>query len=346
MDVTRAANLLIEKIKKDYNEDIAVVCMMGSHIYQETHAKSDLDLYFIPKTDRGYALGFVFMIEGIGFDFWPISWERIERIARREEKITSIITEGKLLYVGSDEDLARFESIKALARNSLGFEERYHKAMDQIRNAKAACFDVSLAKSMTDVRRHTITVLGHLAEGIALWNDTTIKRGRGKIQKEIMNMAYVPDHFEKRYETVFLAEQPSDITNALFELVTATEHMILESDDARPSRPFAEIASGFYEEFVNMYHKIERAYETNDFQTALYVAKEAENELEWLFRDSKTVPPNLPDLVNAYDPSDLSRIFKASKKHQQALVSFIQDRAVSIRTFQDMDGLKDYLDTL
>ncbi len=346
MDVTQAANLLIEKIKKDYSEDIAVVCMMGSHIYHETHAKSDLDLYFIPKTERGYALGFVFIIEGIGFDFWPISWERIERIARREEKITSIITEGKLLYVSSDEDFARFESVKVRALGSLGFEERYQKAMAQIRAAKAACFDVSLAKSMTDARRHAITVLGHLAEGIALWNDATIKRGRGKILKEIMNMTHVPDHFEKRYEKVFLAEQPDDIRSALFELVTSTERIFHESEDTRPSLVFVEVASGFYEEFVNMYHKIERAYETDDFQTALIVAKEAENELAWLFRDSKTVPPKLPDLIDAYDPTDLSRIFKASKKHQQMLVSFLEDQGVAIRTFQDMDGLKDYLDTL
>ena len=108
MKTYKAAELLIEKIKKDYKDDIALVVMMGSNLYQETHKKSDLDLYFVPKTDRGYNLGFVFIIDDIGYDFWPISWERLTKIAHHDERISAIISEGKVLYYGDDKDLKHF----------------------------------------------------------------------------------------------------------------------------------------------------------------------------------------------------------------------------------------------
>ncbi|WLR54502.1 hypothetical protein LC048_19030 [Mesobacillus subterraneus] len=53
MEIIKAAEILIEKIKKDYRDDVACVVIMGSYIYGDSHSRSDLDLYFIPKTERG-----------------------------------------------------------------------------------------------------------------------------------------------------------------------------------------------------------------------------------------------------------------------------------------------------
>jgi len=44
MNVIRAAELLIDKVKTDYKDDIALVVIMGSNIYGETHSRSDLDI--------------------------------------------------------------------------------------------------------------------------------------------------------------------------------------------------------------------------------------------------------------------------------------------------------------
>ena len=39
---------------------------------------SDVDCYFIPKTERAYSFARTFMIEGVGYDIYPMSWERLE----------------------------------------------------------------------------------------------------------------------------------------------------------------------------------------------------------------------------------------------------------------------------
>lgn len=91
MQPIHAAELLVDKIKRDYADDISVVVIMGSTLYSDTHSRSDLDLFFVPKTERGNRLCFTFIVDGIGFDFWAISWNRLERIANHDERIYNLV---------------------------------------------------------------------------------------------------------------------------------------------------------------------------------------------------------------------------------------------------------------
>ncbi|NLT41679.1 MAG: hypothetical protein GXX93_03320, partial [Anaerolineae bacterium] len=116
MDLIRAAKLLVGKISRDYADDVSLVVVMGSYVHGATHARSDLDLYLVPKTSRGYNLGFTFILNRIGFDFWAVSWERLERIAGNEEQNASIITDGEVLYCASEDDGRRFECLRERAQ--------------------------------------------------------------------------------------------------------------------------------------------------------------------------------------------------------------------------------------
>ena len=49
-------NTLINRIKEHYRNDIAIVACYGSVINGTANPKSDIDFYFIPKSDRGYEL--------------------------------------------------------------------------------------------------------------------------------------------------------------------------------------------------------------------------------------------------------------------------------------------------
>ncbi len=344
--MTKVIDLLINKIKQDYQDDIAMVVMMGSHLYHDTHAKSDLDLYFIPKTARGYRLGFVFIMEGIGFDFWPISWERIERIARREERTTSIITEGKILYHGSKTDLDRFESYRRMALDTAHQDRLNHLADDQLKDARSAWFDVSQATTLSQSKRHAMTVLGYLTEAISLYNGIPIKRGRGKLKKEILDMPLIPEGFSDYYETIFVATKIEAIQRATRDLIVSTRTMFNHHQTTKPQQDFQSLATGFYEELINAYHKIERAVSIQDHHTVLFVVKEIEHELQWLFADSGTTPPDLPDLIEAYDHNHLDAILAVAKNHQHILVDFFKQHGVTFRVFKHIGELDAYLQAL
>ena len=339
-----AAEHLVKKIEKDYKEDIALVVMMGSHLYHDTHEKSDIDLYFIPKTDRGFNLSMVFTIDGIGYDFWPITWERLEKIANWNERIVSIVTEGKILFVSNDDDLKRFNDLKLHAYDPGFLLTLRQKAKDKFKEAYQINFDLCHAEDLTSVRKYGIKLLYLLTEVVALYNQTPIKRGRGKLKSEIAQMKVVPKGFLDHYDDIFISKDLKYIKKSFYEMIVIFENFF-NQDESKEIKSFKNQAEGFYEEIINNYNKIERACMTQDYYTALFSAAEIEFEYEWLFKDVD-VKNELPDLLCHYHHHDLSHFYEHVKKHQKAFVKLLSDHQVSIKTFKDMNELKKELDSL
>lgn len=156
--------------------------------YNDTHSKSDLDMYYFAKTERGRNLGKVFIIDGVGFDFWSIPWELLERIANYDEKITSIITEGKMIYYGSDEDLERFNKLKDKALDISDKRKFTRKAQEKLDLTYKNNFKLLSIENLSEGRMQAMGIIFSLTYAIALLYRTTVKRVRGKLKKEIMDM--------------------------------------------------------------------------------------------------------------------------------------------------------------
>lgn len=345
MNVITAAELLIDKIKKDYKDDIALVVIMGSYIYGETHSRSDLDMYYVPKTKRGRDLGFTFIIDNIGFDYWPISWERLERIASHDERITSIITEGKILYYSSEEDIEKFNQIKQKALDTSDRKKFIQKASDKLDEVYKHYFKLINSKTFAECRIHAINIIFSLTYAISLLNGDTIKRGRKKLKQEILNMPLVPNNFSELYDTVFISNDINQIKASYEKLISNTEILILKEKIDEPIS-FKENLKGFYEELINFYNKIYHACEINDSVTALFASVEITHEIEQILKGTNVSIKELPDLVGAYNPNNLESFALMAKNHQTKFVQLLANNGVQIKEFNNFDELKDHLDTL
>lgn len=347
MELIRAAELLIEKIKKDYRDDVALVVIMGSYIYNDTHGRSDLDMFFVPKTERAMKLGFTFIIDDIGFDFWPIKWERLERIADFEEKTTSIITEGKILYCASREDMLRFEKIKSAASDVNDRMKFIRKAAENLDRAYKNYYRLCGARDFGSAGVYAVGILYTLTFSIALLNGITVKRGRGKLKREILNMPLLPDRFSELYDAVFEAGDAGALSGLCRELIGNTEDLILrEERKYRKPAAFADALNGFYEESVNFYNKIYHACETGDKTAALFAGVELTCEIKDAFSDTDVSPGILPDIIGAYDPENLGLLASAARDHQNKFTSLLTANGVSVRRFKGFGELKEYLDSL
>lgn len=347
MNVIRAAELLIEKISKDYKEDIALVVIMGSHIYGETHNRSDLDMFFVPNTERGYNLGFTFIIDGIGFDYWPISWERLERIANFDEKITSIITEGKVLYYSSAEDIERYNQIKKKALDTNDRRKFINKACEKLNEVYKVYYELLNANTISDARKYAIGIIYTITHALSLLNRITVKRGRGKLKQEILSMPLVPDGFSELYDTVFTLSDIDAIKKAYGQLIRNTENLILrEKEKISEKVSFVDAFNGFYEEMINFYNKIYHACETRDAVTALFASVELTDDIDKFLKNSGVSAKHLPDLVGAFDPNDLEPLVSTAQNHKVKFVELLTVNGVNIREFASFDDLKAYLDLL
>jgi len=347
MKPLKAIDILIEKIKNDYKEDIACVVIMGSTIYNDTHSRSDLDMYFITNTERGNNLGKVFIIDGIGYDFWPISWERMERIADHNERITSILTEGHVVYHSSETDLAKFNALKLKALDTTDKKKFIVQSKIQLDEMYRAVFNLSHADSLKTARQEAMNIIYASTYSIALLNQETVKRGRGKLKAEIMSMPVVPNDFERLYDTVFISKDLDEIKKNYQLLVQNTEALIYQVEQATVElSPVVDHLGYLYEELINCYNKIYRACEIDDAVTPLFAAVELMNELEAAFEGTTGSCNKLPDLISLYNPADLKSFSVEVEKHQTTLETLLESYGVPIQRFEDFDEMGAYFKAL
>ena len=92
---------ILDVIREKYADDISLMLIYGSCVNGTTHGKSDLDLLFIPSTERGMGLARTFILDGIGFDLWGTDWALLERFASFDDMRVSVLAESRLVYAAS-----------------------------------------------------------------------------------------------------------------------------------------------------------------------------------------------------------------------------------------------------
>lgn len=347
MKLIQIAESFIEKIRKDYSDDVSLVVVMGSYVFNEIHDRSDLDLFFVPKTERGTRLGFTFIIDEIGFDLWPISWERLEGIAHQKERITSIITDGKILYSASPEDLKRFEELKRDAGRMQDEKERIKKSSEVFMESHRLVCHLQRETSLSGVRRQGILLLNNIAHTLSLLNGIPIRRGRSRLKREVMEMRLVPENFSGLYDMVFYSDQPAEIRKNLTELQINTEKLISEEKNrVFKTGSVKDVFDGFFEELINYYNKIEHAVEISDPLTCLFASCEIHEEIDHALCYCSIEKPQLPDILEAYDPEYLEGILIRSREHKALFTHFLESNGVRIRRFRDADEFEGYLRSL
>lgn len=73
------------------------------------------------------ALSRTFWIEDVGYDLFPMDWERLERIADFSDNLTPLVAEARVLYCRGAADAARFADLQAALRRNLS-DSAHHAA--------------------------------------------------------------------------------------------------------------------------------------------------------------------------------------------------------------------------
>lgn len=368
-DVFAVADALIKHIKSHYPYDIAIVAYYGSYAQGTATKRSDLDFFFIPATPEGYRASIQFILEDISFDFWPISWERAERMAALAEPQTTIIAACRLLYVRSDEDRNRFmrlrDSISAMREPEHGLL-LIQRAESFLSDAYVHLYKMSRMDTLADLgscRTDAHEVLTKVIQSLALLNQTYFTVGWGKNKDQILRLPLKPDHLESLYDTIIKAQLPADIRSACERLTEATLELVARQKETYTAAPsYPEHMKGFYEEAKGTLDKIIKACEKNDYDTAYFAAIRIQDEIAYfLYLAEKGYPPcklelnseyqevykklGLPDLIHLLDPSDLKPLQAAVERLDVLLLSHLKAKGVEINSFESIEQFERFLRT-
>ncbi|MDQ0061871.1 nucleotidyltransferase domain-containing protein [Paenibacillus harenae] len=367
-NVFEVAQTLINHIRSRFQEDVALVAYYGSYAQGTATARSDLDFFFIPATPDGFRASIPFICNGISFDFWPISWERAERMASFEEPNTSIIADCKLLYVRSDADLARFEQLREriadTGKQGLALIE---KAENHLRDAYVHLYNMSLladdhARSLTCYRTEGHGVLTHVLYSLALLNGTYFTKGWGKNAEQIALFKLRPRKLDERMNALMHTSVGEVIQEACRQLVHDTVGLLTERKELYMNGPdYPGRMKGFYEEIKGVFDKLLTACENNDYTTAFFWSAGVQDEIarflyfaEKGYWPASIIPaadyqniyvqagfPDLPELLAA---DRLAELREAITLLDNRLLSLIKAQSVPIAEFDDLEQLKLYLE--
>ncbi len=366
-DVFEIANVVVNDVKRRFADDVAVVAYYGSYARGTADEWSDLDFFFIPSTKKGADASLQFVVDGIGFDFWPISWERAWRIASSDEPIVSVLAEAVVLWARSDSDQERFDALKDRIRELQEPSNRplmVSKAAKRLENGFVHFATMHVPDGRDDLAGTRIAGVGvveAVLQSLGLLNQVYLAGVDSKSLGEAARLTTKPERLAALLERITVSTDCGEIRHACAELLQGTRNLIVSNMRDEPTAPtYADACTGFYEEIVSSFNKILRACDRGDHPTALLASAHVQSEVSRLLAlvaDGVEYPDatpygewrqayddaELPDLLDAGVSGDLSLLAEHVRLLDERLRALLQSHGVTLRLFDTVAALQDHL---
>ncbi|WP_150267427.1 nucleotidyltransferase domain-containing protein [Paenibacillus tepidiphilus] len=280
-------NMVIERAKRDFPEDIAIIGLTGSFATGDYHEKSDLDLIIINNTDNGWNISAGFILEDVGYDIYCTPWDsRIEAQARLESPMVSSLTNMKILYSAKPEDLERLKAYQQQALNELSKPvgaASLERALPFINNAKQFYADAMLADELGAVRYAAGKLSFEVMNAINCLNNSCFQHGYKRYLEELRPLTFVPEEFEKTYMDIVNAQSADAIRSAALVLLKGAVTLYTQMDTELVEHPIPtyDNLKGTYEElWSNVRNKVINSTRIKDKSYAFLTAVSGQEFLD------------------------------------------------------------------
>ena len=278
-------NMVIERAKRDFPDDIAIIGLTGSFSTDDYHEKSDLDLIIINNTERGWGLATCFILEDVGYDIYCTPWESMEAKANLENPGISHLVDLQILYCAKPDYMEKFNTYRRRALDSLAKpigRECITRAKKHIDRAKQEYTNTLLTDDLGTVRYASCGVLYNLVNALTNLNNTYFKRGVKRYLEEISKYQYLSDSFILKYMNVINSKTIEEIRNASHDLLKSMVGLYetMHKNFMEQPMPAYDNLKGTYEElWCNCRNKVFKSIEAGDKSYAYHVAMGAQNYL-------------------------------------------------------------------
>lgn len=301
-------NMIIERAKRDFPEDIAIIGLTGSFSTDDYYEKSDLDLIIINNTDRGWEFSTCFILEDVGYDIYCTPWDNIEAKANLENPGISCLVDLQILYCAKPEYRERFNTYRQRALNSLAKpigRDNITRAKKHIDRAKQEYTNTLLTDDLGTVRYASYGVLYNLINALVHLNNTYFRRGVKRYLEEISKYQYLPDNFIIKYMNVINSKTIDEIRNTSYDMLKSMVGLYetMQKNLVELPVPTYDNLRGTYEElWCNYRNKVFKSIDVGDKSYAYHVAMGAQNYLDEMTETRRT---KKVDLVQYFDVDNL-----------------------------------------
>lgn len=302
-------NMVIERAKRDYPEEIAIIGLTGSFRTGDFHDKSDLDLIIINNNHEGWGISSCFILGEVGYDIYCTPWEtRIEEQAALESPMTSSLIDLQVLYCAKPDYMEKFNAYRQRALDTLAKpigSECIGRAKKWIDSAKQEYANTMLAEDLGTVRLASCEVVYNLVYALTNLNNTYFKRGLKRYLEEIAAYRYIPEDFETIYMDVIHAKTMDDIRSTTYTLLRSIHDLyntLYQKYVVQPVPAYDNLAGTYEELWCNYRHKVIASAEMKDKSYAFYTAMGAQQFLDEMTESRGT---RRFDLLQHFDADQL-----------------------------------------
>jgi len=280
-------DMVIERAKRDFADDIAIIGLSGSFSTNDYHEKSDLDLIIINNTKRGWEISSCFILGDVGYDIYCTPWEtRIEAQSKLENPMISCLVDLQILYCAKPEYMDRLKSYQQKALDELAKpigKACLNRAKKDISLAKQEYANAAIAEELGDVRYSAGSVLYHSINAIVSMNNTYIKRGVKRYLEELSSYKHLPTDFFENYMAIIDAKDAETLRQSSLRLLKSLDELYknMSKEFVEKPIPTYENLRGTYEElWCNYRNKVLASCDISDKSYAFHSALAAQNYLD------------------------------------------------------------------
>lgn len=327
---------ILSVIREQYKDDIALMIVYGSAVNGTADERSDLDIFYIPKTEKGHGLAKTFILDGIGYDIWCGSWDRLHALMAWEDMRVSILADSELVYAASAEDREKYETMRDNARRRAELPDTAHDylpALEFLNRAKTCYGEFCLGN-----RAALSGVLMELVDAVCYVNRKYLKYGAKKILEEISQYPALPDHFTAYYTRVI--REPENAAELCKDMILSTETFVASHYSRFTGKDgLAAHCTGLYEEISSHWNKIRRSCESGDPEGAFMAAGSLQYNLDY----AGAVLGQSFDLMSGWNPKDLNGFRAHCDSVEKEFVRALGENNIPVRYTESLSGLKQML---
>ena len=328
---------VIQKIKREYLEDIALlVAVEGASVNNDGHGEA-FD-YFVPATERGNELSQTFILNGVGKDLYPRSWERMERTADLEDPATICLGNAKIVYSRTKEDEERFEEIrKRLYRNLADPHFLYRKALENLDVAMNLYKTLVFEEKMYNIRGLAGFIHNYLSVSVACINGTYSDNWHVGMIPIMRKWKNLPEGFIENYERLLEGTTPEEIKNIAYSMILSSRLFIAnfkpEVEESPREVDFHDLAD-WYQELKTTWNRLYFYCESEDKDATFGEAYHLQNEISIV---SEEYGLGEMDLLGFYEPKKLQTLAKQAQVLESRIVGAIESRGIQIRQYESLE---------
>ena len=338
--ISELDNWAIKKIKTEFKDDVQL--LIGHNSYR---LPGDTELarisFFFPATDKAYELAKAFIIDGIGYDLFPMSWERIERMTELDEDNASCVSDGEVLYYRTEQDQERFHELQNRLREHLNDPQfTLKKALEKVSVAMELYQTMMFEDELYKVRKAAGHILNFLLNAVAYSNGTYFRTGYMNARQDLLEMKDIPEHLIQFQEEIINAGTIDEIKQLCHGLISSVRHYFT-GKKGKPEKRWVDQnytdLAGWYQELSyawrEVYHWCDSGDTVNAFMRGCFLQSELDIVAEEFGLDEF-------DLLGSFSSGDLTAYRKQAERLEKEIISVIEKNGVSIESY---NTVKDFL---